>query len=137
LGKDINGIPTPIIDPRTIDIEKDNEILELMGELSEKEIERIKRTIDRHTIHRDLNWYVGKATHVIAYYPDGSKVSKGVTDECTRAYQTGKNVYVVFHEQNKSPFMEIAHGVYRNEEEFFDFFKIHMEEKIREYRRKK
>ncbi len=135
LGEDINYLPTPIIDPRHIDIEPNELIMENVDGKNFL-FKKAKRTVDRHTVHRDLNWYIPKATHIIAYYPQGTEVSKGVTDECTRAFETGKYVYVVFHRDNKSPFMELAHNVFRNEEEFFKFFPEHIEEQIRKGERK-
>ncbi|MDD5417898.1 MAG: AAA family ATPase [Candidatus Nanoarchaeia archaeon] len=143
VGIEITGCPTPVIDPRTIDIEHDKEILKFMGkkdasELDEAEkqvFERFKLINDSQTIHRDLNWYIGKSTHVVAYYPPGTEISKGVSDECTRAFESRKYVYVVFPKKNKSPFIRISHDVFENGDEFLDFFKNHIKSKINDFKR--
>jgi adenylate kinase len=127
LRKEIDGYETPMIDPADIDIETGNE-------LSEKE----REAINRQTVHRDLNWDVGQSTHVVAYYPDDKvNLSKGVSDECTRARETGKFVYVICPRKNLSPFMDIADRVFREEEEFFEFFRPKMEEDLKTFKREK
>lgn len=126
LRKEIDGRETPIIDPADIDIEIDSNMPH-----------RIKETIDSQTVHRDLNWDVAQATHVVAYYPDDkASLSKGVSDECTKARQTGKFVFVICPRERISPFMEIAHKVFRDEEEFFNFFRPHVKESLEYYKRK-
>ena len=124
--KEIDGKETPVIDPADIDIEKDYEI-------SENE----KEAIYAQTVHRDLNWDIGQSTHVVAYYPnDKTELSKGVSDECTRARETGKFVYVICPRTHQSPFMGIAHKVFKDEEEFFSFFKEHMKNILEVFKRK-
>jgi len=126
LGKEINGLETPLIDPADIDVEGEEGLPA-----------KIKDTIYTQTVHRDLNWDVAQSTHVVAYYPDEkTNLSKGVSDECTRAMETGKFVYVICPRKRISPFMEIAHQVFRDEEQFFTFFKKHMEDKLGNYKRK-
>lgn len=116
LRKEIDGYKTPLIDPADIDVESG-------AGLTEKEMQ----AINEQTVHRDLNWDVAQSTHVIAYYPnDKVDLSKGVSDECTRANETGKYVYVICPRARLSPFMDIAHKVFRDEEEFFIFFKEHL-----------
>ena len=76
---EVDGLESPIIDPADIDVEEGNHL-----------DPRVIACINRQTIHRDLNWDIEQATHVIAYYPDPKiDISKGVTDECTRAIETG------------------------------------------------
>ncbi|VVB78816.1 AAA domain protein [uncultured archaeon] len=129
LRKEIDQNETPIIDPADIDIETDSQIA---GELDTK----TKDAIGAQTVHRDLNWDIGQATHVVAYYPDGKmSLSKGVSDECTRARETGKFVYVVCPRKTMSPFMDIAHKVFKEEEDFFAFFKEHMKWALEYYKR--
>ena len=125
IGRKINKLPTPVIDPRNIDIET--------GEgLSEK----IQKTIRRQTVHRDLNWYIPQATDVIAFYPKGTNISKGVSDESTRGFETGKNAFVIFPKQETSPFMDIAKRVFKNEQEFFEFFPDYMKKTLKLYKRR-
>jgi len=125
LRKEIDGEETPIIDPADIDVETGDE-------LSKEE----KEAIAEQTIHRDLNWDIGQSTHVVAYYPDDKvDLSKGVSDECTRAREMGKFVFVICPRQRLSPFMDIAHKVFRDEEEFFTFFKAHLEKALEQFRR--
>jgi len=126
LRKEIDEKETPIIDPADIDIETD-------ANLSQK----IKDTIGTQTVHRDLNWDITQATHVVAYYPDAkASISKGVSDECTKARQTGKFVFVICPRENISPFMEIAHKVFKTEEEFFTFFKEHLKSSLESFKRR-
>ena len=109
LRKSIDGHETPIIDPAHIDIETD-------PELSSK----VRDAIDEQTVHRDLNWDIKQATHVIAYYPSAEiDLSKGVSDETTEAIRTGKFVYVICPRAKQSPFMDIATEVFRDERKFF------------------
>lgn len=126
LRKEIDGYETPVLDPADIDVET--------GEgISIKE----KEAVDKQTIHRDLNWDIGQSTHVVAYYPDDKiDLSKGVSDECTRARETGKNVFVICPRARLSPFMNIANEVFRDEEKFFLFFKEHMKESLEYFKRK-
>ncbi len=126
LRKEIDGQETPVVDPADIDVEP--------GEgISKAE----KDAIDRQTVHRDLNWDIGQATHVVAYYPSSEvSLSKGVSDECTRARETGKYVFVITPKAHLSPFMDIAHKVFKDEEEFFVFFKEHMRQMLDSFRRK-
>ncbi|MDD5191762.1 MAG: AAA family ATPase [Candidatus Nanoarchaeia archaeon] len=126
IEKEIDGIETPIIDPADIDVETGSEL----GE-------REREAINRQTVHRDLNWDIAQSTHVIAYYPDDKiSLSKGVSDECTRALETGKYVYVVCPREKISPFMNIAHKVFRDEDEFLKFFKEHLKEILNNLKRK-
>ena len=127
LRKTIDGHETPLLDPAEIDIET--------GEgLGPKE----RVAIDDQTVHRDLNWDIFQATHVVAYYPDDKvDLSKGVSDECTRALETGKYVFVICPRARLSPFMDIAHKVFRDEDEFFVFFREHMKKTLNDFRRNK
>lgn len=123
LGRGINGRPTPIIDPRHIDIEKD--VLE----------GRVKRSIDKQTVERDMEWYIPKVTHIVVCYPPESEISAGASYESLKSYASGKHVSVIFPRKEKSPFIDEAQEVFKNEDEFFDFFKGHMKEKIEEFKR--
>ncbi|MDO8516708.1 MAG: AAA family ATPase [Nanoarchaeota archaeon] len=124
VGKDLNKLPTPLIDPRDIDMEQGSG-------LSNK----IERTIRRHTVHRDLNWYISEATDLIAFYPPGTNISIGVSYETKEGFETGKNAFVVFPKENTSPFMDAATKVFRTEEEFFDFFPNYMKKRIERFKR--
>lgn len=124
VGKKINNLPTPVVDPRDIDIETGKG-------LSDSE----KKAIERQTVHRDLNWYIKQATDLIAYYPEGTTISKGVSDESTRGFEAGKNAFVIYPAKNKSPFMGIATRVFESEKEFFKFFPEYMKQRIEFFRR--
>jgi len=126
LGNELIGHEIPLLDPADIDIE--------MGE-GLNEIDR--KTIDDQTVHRDLNWDIVQATHVVAYYPnDTVNLSKGVGDECTRANETGKYVFVICPRARLSPFMDIAQKVFRDEEDFFIFFREHLTKVLPGFKRK-
>jgi len=124
LGRRLTGLPTPLIDPRTIDMESG------AGLSAQEEL-----IIRRHTVHRDLNWYIPEASDQVAYYPPGTTLSKGVADECTRGFETGKNVFVIWPNQHTSPFMDIATKVFTSEEAFFEFFSDYLPERIKELKR--
>ncbi|MBR9705815.1 hypothetical protein GOV14_02150 [Candidatus Pacearchaeota archaeon] len=127
LRKEVDGYETPILDPADIDIE-----------LGEGVGPRERSTIDEQTIHRDLNWDIGEATHVVAFYPDDKiNLSKGVSDECTRALETGKYVYVICPRERMSPFMDIAHKLFRSEEEFFKYFEKRIKQDLEYFKREK
>jgi len=127
LRKEIDGLETPVIDPADIDVETGEE-------LSERE----RQTIGDQTIHRDLNWDIWESTHIVAYYPNEEvDLSKGVSDECTRGMDTGKFVFVICPRARQSPFMNIAHKVFKDEEEFFIFFKEHMKRALEHFKRHK
>lgn len=119
IGQELTGLPTPLIDPRTIDIET--------GEGLSKREERVIRI---QTVHRDLNWYIAQASDLVAYYPPGTMLSKGVSDESTRGFETGKNAFVVYPSGHTSPFMDISTQVFTSEEEFFDFFPEYMKHRL-------
>lgn len=123
-GEEINGLPTPVIDPRDIDMETS------FG-LSEQEKEYIRS----HTVHRDLDWYIPEVTDLVAFYPEGTSVSKGVSDESTRGFETGKNAFVIFSKTPTSPFMDIATKVFHSEDEFFKFFPDYMRMRIGQLRK--
>ncbi|MEI6731217.1 MAG: AAA family ATPase [archaeon] len=121
LGRDVLGLglETPVIDPADIDIESD------VG-LSPEEKDAIKW----HTIHRDLKYDVGKATHVIAYYPNArTDLSMGVGHECIEGINTGKHVYLITPRVNRSPFLEKNAKIYfPTAEEFLAFFRTKFKE---------
>jgi len=124
VGKGINHLPTPLIDPRDIDIETGADLSDMT-----------KMIIRRQTVHRDLNWYIPQATDLVAFYPEGTSVSKGVSDESTRGFETGKSAFVVFPKKTTSPFMDISSRVFHSEDEFFEFFPPYMKRRIEQFRR--
>jgi adenylate kinase len=126
LRKKIDGYETPMLDPADIDVEP-----------AEGISQREKQAIDRHTVHRDLNWDVEQSTDIVAFYPNKKiDLSKGVSDECTTGHRTGKNVYVISPRARLSPFMYIAKGIFRKEDDFFDFYEPQMRESLEFLRRK-
>jgi len=120
IGRQLTGLATPLIDPRTIDIETGDDI-------SDKE----EKAIRIQTVHRDMNWYIAQASDLIAFYPPSTILSKGVSDESTRGFETGKNAFVVYSGQYTSPFMDISTRVFKSAAEFFDFFPDYMLKRIR------
>lgn len=124
IGRRLNGLPTPLIDPRTIDIEDG-------AGVSPAE----ERAIRVQTVHRDLNWYIHEASDLVAYYPAGTSISKGVSDESTRGFETGKNTFVIYPSSHTSPFMDIASRVFASEDEFFDFYLAYVEKRTEDLSR--
>lgn len=126
LRKGIDGMETPVIDPADIDVETGNE-------LTEPE----RNAIDAQTVHRDLYWDIKQSTHVVAFYPDEKiSLSKGVSDELKEGMETGKFVYVIFPRERRSPFTNNVHGIFKNEDEFFEFFKEQMKTDLERFGRK-
>lgn len=119
IGRDLTGLPTPLIDPRTIDIET--------GDGVSKREEMAIRT---QTVHRDMSWYIGQASDLVAYYPPDTMLSKGVSDESTRGFETGKNAFVIYPNNHTSPFMDMSTKVFTKEEDFFDFFPEYMQKRL-------
>jgi adenylate kinase len=124
---DITAKPLPIIDPRDIDIETGAGL---------SHIEEI--AIRNQTNHRDLNWWIGiDATDQVAYYPEGAPISKGVSDETNKGHETGKNTFVVYSKENRSPFMDRTKQVFRTEQEFFEFFRQYIPIRLAQLERRK
>jgi adenylate kinase len=123
-GKEIYGLPTPLIDPRDIDIETG-------AELSESE----KRAIRIQTVHRDMDWYIGEVTTLVAFYPEGAPLSKGVSDESTRGHETGKDAFIIYSKEFTSPFMDLSKGVFRSADEFLTFFPEYMRRSVEFHKR--
>jgi len=124
IGKKINELPTPIIDPRDIDIQS------LEG-CSEREA----RAINRHVVDRDFGFVEGATTQV-AYYPKDAPISKGVSSESDRGHETGKDAFVIYPHKNVSPFMGISGRIFRNEDKFFEFFEGYMSERMELFKRR-
>ncbi|NCN07765.1 AAA family ATPase [Candidatus Falkowbacteria bacterium] len=119
IGRDLTGLSTPLIDPRTIDIETG-------GDVSKRE----ETAIRTQTVHRDMNWYIAQASDQVAYYPPGTTLSKGVSDETTRGFETGKNTFVIYSNAHTSPFMDMCTKVFTSEEEFFNFYPEYMQQRL-------
>lgn len=124
IGRKLTGLPTPLIDPRTIDIES-GEGLSVQEEWA----------IRVHTVHRDLNLYIPKSSDQVAYYPPGTMLSKGVSDESTRGHETGNFAFVVYPSKHTSPFMDIATKVFVSEEDFLEFYPAYMKHRLEALRR--
>jgi hypothetical protein len=127
LGKKIVKMDIPIIDPRNIDMETG-------ADLSYK----VERAIRRHTNHKDLNWYIGRdASDLVAIYPEGTAISKGVSDETIRGLESGKNTFVIYPKphSNTSPFMDRAKKVFENETEFFEYYEKYLPQRLKELER--
>ncbi|MBI4441498.1 AAA family ATPase [Candidatus Woesearchaeota archaeon] len=126
-GKTLNGGTLPIIDPRSIDMET-----------GENLDQRVEIAIRRQTNHRDLNWYIGvDASDLVAYYPPGTGLSRGVSDETVRGLETGKNTFVIYPRARSmtSPFMDRARVVFEDENTFFDYFKEYLPRRLEQLKR--
>jgi len=125
IGRNINGLPTPIVDPRHIDLESD------------KNLDKETILINEHqTVHRDLNWYIPQSTHIIICYPPESHISLGVSHEQIRAHESGKHVFIVNPKERLSPFILKSHILFKTGDEFFQFFPEHMKKTLEFYKRK-
>ena len=128
LGKEITNGILPVIDPRSIDIET--------GEDMDSKVEM---AIRRQTNHRDLNWYIGiDASDLVAYYPPGAGLSRGVSDETVRGLETGKNTFVIYQQARSkvSPFMDRAKVVFEDELSFFEYFREYLPKRLEQLKRK-
>ncbi len=127
-GKTLIGGTLPIIDPRSIDVET--------GENLDY---KVKMAIRRQTNHRDLSWYIGiNASDLVAYYPPGTGLSRGVSDETVRGLEIGRNTFVVYPkaQDETSPFMDRARAVFPDENAFFEEFKEYLPKRLEQLKRK-
>lgn len=132
IGRNIKGygMPTPIIDPRTIDM--------YTGPYLNKRTRKIAR---QQTNFRDLNWYIRKATHLLAFYPENTEnpedvhISIGVSIETVTGYYTGKDAFVNFPKKDTSPFFDLSTGLYKNSDKLLMDFKGHMKRRLNEFKR--
>ena len=124
MGKDIYGLSVPIIDPRENDM--------YVGPYKDARERNISR---QQTNHRDINWFIQDATHLIAYYPKGSHISIGVSVETIVGHFAGKDAFVVYPREEASPFFDLSSGWYNDPEKFLRDFKPHMEQRLKEYDR--
>lgn len=82
-----------------------------------------------HTVNQDLYWLIKQSKKVIAYFP---KViaSAGVINELKEAYETNKDVWLIFPSKDKSPFLiYFSSQIFESTEEFFKFLKRYTHKK--------
>ncbi len=101
-----------VFDPRTIEIEA----------------KKIVPAIYHQTVKRDLYWLIKQCSKVVAFYPRVVS-SPGVINELREAYETNKDVWVIFPSKKVSPFLlYYSTKLFRNQQEFFKF----LESKVKE-----
>lgn len=74
-------------------------------------------------VNRDLYWFIKQSKRVIAFFP---KIvpSPGVINELREAYETNKDVWVIYPGKRGSPFLSyFSSRVFGGEEEFFKFLR--------------
>lgn len=102
-----------VMDPQAIEIGLNYETVE------------DKEATFAYTVHRDLHWFVGKVDAVVAIHPYAEKppLSTGMMDELGHARDYLKKRYMIYPQQNQSPFttdsyIEKGH-IFATADEFF------------------
>lgn len=84
-----------------------------------------------HTVNQDLYWIIKQSKKVIAYFPKVIS-SPGVINELREAYETNKDVWLIFPSKEKSPFLVyFSSQIFESTEEFFKFLKGYMQKQKR------
>ena len=74
-----------------------------------------------HTVLRDLYWLIRQSKKTIAFYPKVVS-SPGVINELREAFETNKDVWLIYPEKAASPFLTYFCGrIFSSEKEFFRF----------------
>jgi len=98
-----------VFDPRSVEIDIPNKI----GDSD--------KAIYHQTVKRDLYWLIKQSKKVIAYFPKNVS-SPGVINELREAYETNKDVWLIFPTKQKSPFLVyFCSKVFDSETQFFKF----------------
>jgi len=95
-------------------------------EIPIKEVTTVQEAIREQIVARDYQ-LIDQSDMIIGYLPtlkDGNPaVSVGVTSELKYAHEAGKHVYLICpSEQGRSPFLEVAHEIFKSREECMAFF---------------
>ncbi len=76
-----------------------------------------------HTVHRDLEYFVGHTKATICYFPE-IVYSSGATNEMREAHNLSKYVYLVMDKEERSPFVDFnLSELFKEPKEFFEFLK--------------
>ncbi len=90
-----------------------------------------------HTVNQDLYWLIKQSKKVIAYFPK-IIASAGVINELKEAYETDKDVWLIFPSKERSPFLiYFSSQIFESAEEFFKFLKRYTHEKKKNKNKKK
>lgn len=82
-----------------------------------------------HTVNQDLYWLIKQSKKIIAYFPI-VVASPGVINELREAYETNKDVWLIFPSKTKSPFLVyFSSQIFESTNEFFKFLKRYTREK--------
>lgn len=102
-----------VFDPRTIEINASS--------IKEVQIKKDHETNYHHTVLRDLYWLIRQSEKVIAFYPQNVS-SPGVINELREAFETNKDVWLIYPEPVASPFLTYFCGkIFASEKQFFNF----------------
>lgn len=75
------------------------------------------------TVNRDLYWLIKQSKKIIAYFPRIVS-SPGVVNELREAYETNKDVWLIYPAKVASPFLTyFCNRMFSKEKEFFAFLK--------------
>lgn len=102
-----------VFDPRNVEV----------GPAPTKTKKRENLIIYNQTVNRDLYWLIKQSRKVIAYFPKVVS-SPGVINELREAYETSKDVWLIYPSKRGSPFITyFCNRIFSGEKEFFSFLK--------------
>ncbi len=105
-----------VFDPRTI--ETGSVKLRAFKSAAKKEDELATH---QHTVARDLYWLLKQSKKIIAFFPQIVS-SPGVINELREAFETNKDVWLIYPNKVGSPFITyFCNRLFLNEREFFKF----------------
>lgn len=89
-------------------------------------------TVFHQTVGRDLYWFIRQSRKIIAYFPCVVS-SPGVINELREAYETSKDVWVIYPTREGSPFLTyFCNKLFGSEKEFFAYLKNKLKLKPRD-----
>lgn len=84
-------------------------------------------TIFHQTVSRDLYWLIRQSRKIIAYFPCLAS-SPGVINELREAYETSKDVWLIYPAEKGSPFITyFCNKLFKSDKEFF----THLEKQLK------
>jgi hypothetical protein len=125
--KDVDDIDTFVEDLRKYFAVISPRTIEIGGERS--------YTTSMHTIHRDLNWYLGPETKIIIAYFPKIVFTKGVSDEIKKAHDDTKKVWWIFPTKSYGPFEDFSKDkIFYSKDEFFKYVEEYVKERDRKWK---
>lgn len=102
-----------VFDPRNVEV----------GAAPTKAKKRKDLIVYTQTVNRDLYWLIKQSKKIIAYFPKIVS-SPGVINELREAYETNKDVWLIYPSKTGSPFITyFCSQMFSSEKEFYAFLK--------------